>query len=167
MAFEYQAVPLRRARNMKTRAKTILPGPPTVTELAEGFGDARLSDLQGLADLLARPRRRDPAKAVEAVAKHFDVSPATVRRRFGELARCAGWEATTPDDHLAGRKTQRGGYRHGVPSTGDGKRSMGGAVNEETRQQYEAAQATLGDIGLEAFILRASAHVLAGRRPLE
>ena len=146
--------------------KYALPPPPTPPELAEGLDAERLGALQVLADRLRanRERKASTDAAVTATAKQHHVTVATFRKRFNELAKAAGWKSTMPEDYLEARETRRGGYRHGVPSTGDGKRSMGGAVNEETRKKYEAAQAKLGEIGFEVFILGASMHILSGRR---
>lgn len=146
-------------------AKITLPPPPTAPELAKGLDDERTGALQAVADRLRQNAdRKSAAAAIAATAKQHHATVGSFRRRFAELARCAGWVSATPEDYLAGRETRRGGYRHGVPSAPGGKRSMGGAVNEATRKMYDEAQRKMGNIGFEQFIRAASGHILSGRR---
>jgi hypothetical protein len=163
----------------ETETKRLFPPQPTEAELRSGLDQERLADLQRIAGVLkekhashAPPlgsrrkvelaRERQIEEAIVAAATEFEVEPSTFRRRFGELARCADWKSTKPEDWLAGRETKRGGYRHGTPSAGR-KKSLGGMVNDQTRSAYERAQEKLG-CGFEKFIADAANHILSGGR---
>lgn len=148
-----------------------LPTPPTSAEREGGLPPDRIAELVELGEELNRQARAAKRRlkcpdeiaevsAVEAAAAVYEVKPDTLRRRFGDLARAAGWMSTTPEDFIGSRKTQAGGVRTGELRAGEGV-SFGGRVRPETKAAVARARELLG-LGLDGFLRRAADHVVAG-----
>lgn len=137
------------------------PPQPTAVERANGLSKPRLKELQRIAAVLKQHSvNRTADEAIAAAAAELGVKPSTFARRFGELARCADWKSTKPDDWLVGRETKHGGYRHGQQST-EPKVHRGGWAPKSMWDDFDLALSRTG-LSFEDFCAGAARHVLAG-----
>lgn len=91
------------------------PSRPTAEEQAAGcLSNARLREL------VAAGKHLRKHGSVEEAAAWAGLEVASYRRNWAELTKLAGWKHRTPEDFLAERATQRGGWRGKPPRVDEG-----------------------------------------------
>ncbi len=136
------------------------PSRPTADEQAAGvLSNARLREL------VAAGKHLRKCKSVEKAAGEVGLEVSSYRRNWAELAKLAGWKHRTPEDFLAERATQRGGWRGKPPRVDealDGRFSK--LVSERTAkllaEALEKFDGTAND-----FLRTAAERFLAAKRP--